>query len=116
MTLGPLIALLPAAERARGWFADAFVVIGRVPLFYYLLHIPAIHLAALAVNVLRAGVTHSGWYDTAPYVGGIPPDDRWSLPLLYLVFTIVVAGILYPACRWYAQVKVRRRAWWLQYV
>jgi uncharacterized membrane protein len=116
MTLGPLIALLPAAERARGWFADAFVVIGRVPLFYYLLHIPAIHLAALAVNVLRAGVTHSGWYDTAPYVGGIPPDERWSLPLLYLVFTIVVAGILYPACRWYAQVKVRRRAWWLQYV
>ena len=31
MTLGPTIALIPFAERARGWFADAVTTIGRVP-------------------------------------------------------------------------------------
>jgi uncharacterized membrane protein len=115
MTLGPMIALLPAAERARGFLADASITIGRVPLFYYLLHIPAIHLAALAVNVLRTGAMHNEWYVTAPYTS-VPPDQRWSLALLYVVFVVVVAGILYPACRWYAAVKVRRRAPWLQYI
>jgi hypothetical protein len=52
---------------------------------------------------------------TAPYTS-VPPDQRWSLALLYVVFVVVVAGILYPACRWYAAVKVRRRAPWLQYI
>src|SRR5262249_30327930 len=46
MTLGPIIALVPALERAKGWWADRLAVFGRVPLFYYLLHIPLIHLLA----------------------------------------------------------------------
>jgi uncharacterized membrane protein len=115
MTLGPMIALLPAAERARGFLADASIAIGRVPLFYYLLHIPAIHLAALAVNVLRTGAMHNEWYVTAPYAS-VPPDQRWSLALLYVVFAVVVAGILFPACRWYASLKSRKHARWLPYL
>lgn len=116
MTLGPMIALLPAAERARGFLADAMVTIGRVPMFYYLLHIPVIHVAGLAVNLLRSGETHQEWYATAPFVGFIPPDERWSLGLLYLVLAVVVGGILYPACRWYADLKARRRAAWMSYI
>ena len=54
MTLGPTIALLPLAERARG-VGDMLATFGRVPLFYYLLHIPLIHAAALVVSLLREG-------------------------------------------------------------
>ncbi|HTE12412.1 MAG TPA: heparan-alpha-glucosaminide N-acetyltransferase domain-containing protein, partial [Chitinophagaceae bacterium] len=43
MTLGPLIALVPFAEKLRGWFAEVLTVFGKVPLFYYLLHILLIH-------------------------------------------------------------------------
>jgi uncharacterized membrane protein len=43
MTLGPTIALVPLLEHARGWVARTLTVFGRVPLFYYLLHIPVIH-------------------------------------------------------------------------
>src|SRR5258708_5283484 len=55
MTLGPMIALLPLAERVRGRLADVFATFGRVPLFYYLLHIPLIHVTALPVWFLRDG-------------------------------------------------------------
>jgi uncharacterized membrane protein len=49
MTLGPSILALPLLERARGRLAGLVEVFGRVPLFYYLLHIPLIHLLALAL-------------------------------------------------------------------
>ncbi|MBZ5621658.1 MAG: heparan-alpha-glucosaminide N-acetyltransferase domain-containing protein [Acidobacteriia bacterium] len=114
MTLGPTIALLPLAERARGWLAGALATFGRVPMFYYLLHIPAIHIAALFVTLLREGSVHPEWYATAPYTF-LPPEHRWGLPLLYVVWVMVVA-ILYFPCRWFAAMKARRREGWLRYI
>jgi uncharacterized membrane protein len=114
MTLGPTIALLPLAERARGWIAQVLTTFGRVPMFYYLLHIPMIHLAALFVTFLREGRIHPEWYATAPYTF-LPPPNRWGLPLLYLVWAIVVA-ILYFLCRWFAGVKARGGHRWLRYI
>jgi len=78
-----------------------------VPMFYYLLHIPAIHVAALVVNWFRLGTVHHEWYATAPFAS-VPPDARWSLPLLYLVFAVVVASLYWP-CRGYARVRASRR-------
>ena len=114
MTLGPLIALLPFAERARGWLGRALTTFGRVPFFYYLLHIPLIHALALMVNLLRTGAAHGERYATAPYVS-IPPDQRWSLALLYLVWLVAVA-ILYPLSRWYAQRKASSPQPWMRYL
>jgi len=119
MTLGPAIALLALAERARGWFAGVLATFGRVPMFYYLLHIPLIHATALVVWFLRGSrggsrAAPTEWFATAPYVS-VPPEHRWSLPLLYLVFAIVVAA-LYPLCRWYARLKTTRPQAWMRYV
>jgi uncharacterized membrane protein len=114
MTLGPAIALMPLAERARGAVTRAAVTIGRVPLFYYLAHIPLIHLSALAVNAIVSGGAHQDWYGSAPYAQ-VPPAARWSLGLLYLVFAIDVA-ILYVACRWYARRKAERPGAWMRYI
>jgi uncharacterized membrane protein len=114
MTLGPTIALLPLAERARGWFTGVLATFGRVPLFYYLLHIPVIHLVALVVWYLREGSIHSEYFATAPFVS-VPAEHRWPLPLLYLVFVIVIALLYFP-CRWFASVKARHKGGWLSYV
>jgi uncharacterized membrane protein len=114
MTLGPAIAVLPVAERARGWVAEALATFGRVPMFYYLLHIPLIHATAAVIWLMRDGTAHSEWFATAPFVS-VPPDRRWGLTLLYLVFVIDVA-ILYFPCAWFARVKAQRRGGWLSYV
>jgi len=114
MTLGPMIALLPFADDARGPIARALETFGRAPLFYYLLHIPLIHALSLIAWRLRDGTTHSGAFATAPYVQ-LPPGQRWGLGLLYLVFAITIA-ILYPVCRWYANVKARRPGGLLRYI
>jgi uncharacterized membrane protein len=109
MTLGPAIALLALAERWHGWLSGIFATFGRVPLFYYLLHIPVIHMAALVVMYLREGTIHPEWYATAPFTS-VPADHRWGLPLLYLVFVVVIA-VLYMPCRWYSNAKARGIKW-----
>jgi hypothetical protein len=87
---------------------------GRVPMFYYLLHIPLIHATALLVWLIRDGSVHAERFATAPYVS-IAPQDRWSLALLYVVFAVVVAA-LYPLCRWYGHLKSTSRGAWLRYI
>lgn len=114
MTLGPSIALLPMAERARGWLADLFITFGRVPMFFYLLHIPLIHVLALAVNYVREGAMHHEWYATAPYAT-VPPEHQWSLGLLYLIF-VVATTVLYPLCRWFSHYKATHDAAWLRLI
>lgn len=96
---GPMIALVPFAEKMKGKFAEVLKVFGKVPMFYYLLHIPLIHLLALIVNLITNGVPRQELYDYAPYVSA-KTEERWSLSLLYLVsyslspcFTLRANGI-----------------------
>jgi uncharacterized membrane protein len=115
MTLGPIIALIPFAERLKGKIADVFILFGRVPLFYYLVHIPLIHAAALIVNLIREGGVHQERYVTAPYTH-VPDNGRWGLPLLYLVF-LIVEVILYIVCRKYMTYKAANpNQKWLRYI
>jgi uncharacterized membrane protein len=116
MTLGPTLALLPLAERARGAIGNALAVFGRVPLFYYLLHIPLIHSAAVIVSIIREGHVNPWLFGNHPMMPPPVPDGyRWRLSLLYLVFGIVIA-ILYVPCRWFAQVKAEHRDGWIRYL
>lgn len=115
MTLGPLIALIPLAEKARGWVGATLTIFGRIPFFYYLLHIPLIHITALLVNFIKFGAIHQEWYAYAPFTS-IPEKSRWSLLLLYAVFVIDVL-LLYLACRWYVHYKFSHpQKKWLKYI
>jgi uncharacterized membrane protein len=110
MTLGPLILLMPAFERARGAIADALALFGRVPLFYYVLHIPLIHVAAIVVSLIRTGAVTPWLFGNHPLEPPDQPDGyRWNLPLLYLVTAVCVVA-LYAACRWYVERKKASRS------
>jgi uncharacterized membrane protein len=115
MTLGPTIALVPLLENARGRVARTLALFGRVPLFFYLVHIPLIHLLAVAVSVLTTGDVAPWLFADHPMTGPAPADYVWSLGRLYLVWAIAVA-ILYVLCRWYAGVKARSRSRLLSYL
>jgi uncharacterized membrane protein len=111
MTLGPALVLLWAVDtRTPQWLRPALIV-GKVPMFYYLLHIPLIHLLAVAVCYARYGHVH--WMFEDPlYLQ--PPGWGYSLPIIYLVWACVVLA-LYPLCRWFAGLKQRRNDVWLSY-
>jgi uncharacterized membrane protein len=116
MTLGLTIALIPLLERARGRVAQWLTVFGRVPFFYYVLHIPVIHALALVVSLIRTGSVDPWLFANHPMNPGPAPDGyTWSLGLLYLVWAVAVVTLYFP-CRWYADLKARRSDWWLKYL
>jgi len=116
MTLGPIITLIPLLENLRGPIARAITVFGRVPFFFYMLHIPLIHALALLVSKIRLGFVSPWLFANHPMGNPEPPDGYvWSLPLLYLVWGIAIV-LLYFACRWFAALKLKRNDWWLQYL
>lgn len=116
MTLGPCIALIPWLERARGSFAEKVALFGRVPMFFYLLHIPLIHALAVLISLIAHGEV-SSWLFTNHPMGNPPAPDgyRWALWQLYAVWAIAIV-ILYYASSWFATFKSRRSDWWLKYV
>jgi uncharacterized membrane protein len=116
MTLGPALLFLWAADAGTPRWLWPALTVGKVPMFYYLLHIPLIHLIAVAVCYARYGQVH--WMFESPSLGQFPitPPPGWgySLPIVYLVWAAVVLT-LYPLCRWFASLKQRRSDAWLSY-
>jgi hypothetical protein len=51
----------------------------------------------------------------ARFPATFPPGWGLSLPWTYITWLAVVIAI-YPACRWFADIKRRRRDWWLGYL
>jgi len=117
MTLGPALVLLAWLDGKTPRMLRPVMVFGRVPLFYFMLHLPLIHLAALVVCAVRYGSIHwmfeSSRPDQFPFTA--PPGWGFSLPVVYAVWIGVVLT-LYPLCRWFAGVKQRRSDAWLSYL
>jgi uncharacterized membrane protein len=116
MTIGPMFVVWAFAEGWTGRLAKVIGMFGRVPMFYYLLHIPLIHLAACVVSLVREGHVDPWLFTNHPLdPGPVPAGYMWSLPLLYLVYAVCLV-VLYFACRWYADLKAKKRSRLLSYV
>jgi hypothetical protein len=50
-------------------------------------------------------------------MGNPPPPEgyTWSLGLLYCVWAVAIVVLYFP-CRWFAELKARRKDWWLSYL
>jgi uncharacterized membrane protein len=116
MTLGPALLFLWAVDARAPRLLRPALVFGKAPMLYYLLHIPLLHLLAIAVCYARYG--HVYWMFQSPSLEFFPitkpPGWGYSLPIVYLVWASVVIA-LYPVCRWFAGVRQRRSEWWLSY-
>jgi hypothetical protein len=103
---------LAIVEGWRSRIADWLSVYGRVPLFYYMLHIYVAHFVAMVLALLQGGELRRIPVVTNP--GAIPAWYGVSLPGVYVAWALVVALMYFP-CRWYAGLKSRRDDWWLRY-
>ena len=113
MTLGPAITLLGVFEGVRGWKKKFLLPFGRTPLFFYLIHIPLIHLLSVLFTskpALDSTFIYRGYEHTA-----LPTGYGFDLPVIYLIWIIVVLG-LYPLSKWYAELKSQRKYKWLSYL
>ena len=107
MTLGPAITALAIFDRPIGWLGRPFIVFGRVPLFYYLLHLPLIHGLAVALDYTRFGWSPIGsaslWSLTPDKV---PKTYGFDLGTVYALWIAVIV-LLYPFC--YGFMRLKRR-------
>jgi uncharacterized membrane protein len=117
MTLGPALLILRALDGGTPRLLRPALVFGRVPLFYFVLHLPLIHLLAVVLCYAQYGAVH--WMFESPNLGAYPftPPPGWgvALPWTYAVWVAVVL-LLYPLCSWYASVKRRHTGPWLSYL
>jgi uncharacterized membrane protein len=119
MTLGPAIMLLAWFDKVDlksgiGRFWEKILVFGRVPMFYYILHIFLIHIMAIVAAVVFQ--QPAAWLWRGAFLSQPPPNGYGhGLAFVYLVWLVALV-ILYFPCKWYAGLKQRRKDWWLSYV
>jgi uncharacterized membrane protein len=117
ITIGPGLLFLAFSEKWHSWLSEKIKVIGRVPLFYYLVHIYLIHLGAMiATNFCGHKwsdmVSLNTWVNFEPKLQGY----GFSLGTVYMVWLALII-ILYFLCNWYDKYKsAHREKWWLSYL
>ncbi len=118
MTLGPSIVVLGLLDGVQLPSWNPFLVFGKVPFFYYILHWYVLHGLAMVFAWFaygRAAFLTGLPPSTLPWSSGYPPDYGYSLATTYAAWAIVIA-LVYGPCWWFARVKSRGRSWWLSYL
>ena len=111
VTLGGGLILLVGLDKVTGRLVEFLATFGRVPLFFYLLHIPIARLTGVLKNQL--------FYDRSidPFGPPIdwPPNYDPRIWLVYIAWTILLI-VLYPACKWFGAAKQKHLRSLLRYL
>ena len=116
MTLGAAFLFLANTEKQKGKVVNFFSTFGRVPFFYYILHLYLIHLLALLI----AELSGFGWQQMIlkDWVTEIPALKGFGFPLwvVYVIWIGLIA-MLYPICKKFDTYKQsHKEKWWLSYL
>jgi uncharacterized membrane protein len=119
MTIGPSLMLLALFDRIHAGstmerLLHPLLVFGRVPLFFYVAHLYLVHL--LAVILAVAFHQPVQWLlHGAFWMNPLPDGYGHGLGMIYAVWITAVALLYFP-CAWFADLKQRRKSWWLSYL
>ena len=116
VTLGPAMLFLAVSEKYSGKLVGFVTALGRVPMFYYIIHIYVIHIlglfAALATGFEVSDMVFHTWVTDSPNLKGY----GFSLTVVYVVWILLVLALL-PLCLWYDRYKrTHREKPWLSYL
>jgi uncharacterized membrane protein len=117
MTLGPALFFLGLAEKPLNILTAKIAVYGRVPFFYYVVHLYLIHLFAL-IAAVASGYNASDMILTDK-INRVPELKGYGFNLSTVYFVwIGLVLLLYPCCKWFDRYKKTHQAkqWWLSYL
>jgi uncharacterized membrane protein len=117
MTLGPAMLFLAFAENISNAVSRIISVYGRVPMFYYVIHIFLIHIMTMIATPLFTSFSWKIWILKEPlWFTETLKGYGFSLAIVYLVWIAIVVGV-YPLCKWYDRYKTNHKEkWWLSYL
>ena len=114
MTMGPALIFLSLSEGIRHRITTPIVVFGKVPFFFYIIHLYLIH--GLATLVLSSSDWSEYILSAERLTSGALSNFGFGLGVVYLVWVVVIL-LLYPLCRWYQKYKESHpEQWWLRYL
>lgn len=116
ITIGPALLFLYGIETVKNRLSDFFLVFGRVPLFYYFLHVLVIHVFAILGMRIFDGDWHNMILTQDVFANAKLINYGYSLLVVYLVWIGVVI-LLYPFCKKYMIYKAsNKNKLWLSYL
>jgi uncharacterized membrane protein len=116
ITTGPTLLFLALVENWKGKIPSRLIIIGRVPMFFYIVHVYVIHafasLAAVLTGFKFSDMQIDIWVNDQAALQGY----GFFLWTVYVIWVLLILG-LYPVCRWYNNYKSNNRdKWWLSYL
>lgn len=116
ITLGPSILLLAFVENWKSRIHHAIVIIGRVPLFFYVVHLFVIHLVALIIATIMGFSPRLMVIELFISLTKSLQGFGFNLVVVYIL-AIAITLTLYPLCKWFWNYKNNNRdKWWLSYL
>ncbi|GHN02449.1 membrane protein [Cytophagales bacterium WSM2-2] len=113
--LGPALIFLAATEKIAGKFSDYIARLGRVPMFYYILHIYLIHFVA-GVTAALMGYDFTALVFSQANDGSGLKGFGFGIYAVYAFWIGIVLAMI-PVCLWYERYKRNNRdKWWLSYL
>ncbi|MFI0427890.1 DUF1624 domain-containing protein [Mariniflexile sp. HMF6888] len=116
ITLGPALLFLYGIETVKNKFTDFFLVFGRVPLFYYFLHVFVIHVLAI-IGIL---IFDGNWQDmiltAEAFQNANLINYGYSLMVVYMVWAGVIILLYFPSKKYMVYKATNKDKWWLSYL
>lgn len=112
--IGMAMILMSLFDRDLGKWSHPLRDFGQVPFFFYVLHLPLLHLGGILFAQYTFG--ESFWLYGSPLPRS-PEGLSYGSELVptYIAWILVVVALYYPS-RWFASLKQRRKDWWLSYL
>ncbi|RYD87304.1 MAG: DUF1624 domain-containing protein, partial [Sphingobacteriales bacterium] len=115
MTLGPGLLVLAALESVQNKLTSIFNIFGRVPFFYYLLHVYVIHLITVVLFFIQGFDLQDNYRLKMSFAFRPTEGFGVSLWATYLLWLVVLVICYFPS-RWYNNYKSTHKKWWLSYI
>jgi len=116
MTIGPALIFLALIEPVGNRLPGPVIVFGRVPFFFYILHLYVIHGLAMLLLVYDGRDGSEYILSARNLMSGRLSDFGLDLGAVYGIWIAVIV-LLYPLCRWYQRYREKNPSkWWLSYL